>query len=348
MSDTHAQTVGFVRRSMVPPAPPPVRETGAVKWMRENLFSGWLNILLTIGSLAFIAWALAHLLPWFVQSVWVADSLSECREIRNARYGEDAASACFAVITDRWNQLLFGFYPQELYWRPVLALVLFLAATAPVLFQSIPRVTLWGSAAYPFVGYWLLWGGTIWGPLAVAAGFGVGWLAYVALAPRAGALGRAARLRGAAGRLRARPVLRGRWTPDGARARAGTRRPRGQRRQRRHPDAAPLGRHRPVADHYRRRAGAPLPDQPGRHDPCGTARARVGRRAAGSGGRPVRHQRRPVRHRRQHHHPAAPRQVDLRDPAGPATDPRDVDRPVGDGDAHVRAHSCRYSVRCSV
>ena len=31
MSDTHAQTVPFVRDTMLPAAPPPTRESGAVK-----------------------------------------------------------------------------------------------------------------------------------------------------------------------------------------------------------------------------------------------------------------------------------------------------------------------------
>ena len=182
MSDTHAQSVAFVRRDMVPPAAPPVAETGAIGWIRENLLSGWLNILLTVLSLFFIGWVLAQILPWFLQSVWTADSLAECREIRNEIYGSDAASACFAVITERWNQLLFGFYPQDLYWRPVLAFVLFLVAVAPILFQGLPRGSLWFSAAFPFLGYWLLWGGTIWGPLAMVAGIalamiGLGWVA---------------------------------------------------------------------------------------------------------------------------------------------------------------------------
>ena len=38
----------FVRSDMLPPQPPPMREQGAVKWLRDNLFSGWLNSILTI------------------------------------------------------------------------------------------------------------------------------------------------------------------------------------------------------------------------------------------------------------------------------------------------------------
>ena len=37
MSDLHAQTVAYARDTMLPPAPPPRRETGAVRWLRANL-----------------------------------------------------------------------------------------------------------------------------------------------------------------------------------------------------------------------------------------------------------------------------------------------------------------------
>ncbi|SES41818.1 L-glutamine ABC transporter membrane protein /L-glutamate ABC transporter membrane protein /L-aspartate ABC transporter membrane protein /L-asparagine ABC transporter membrane protein [Tranquillimonas rosea] len=178
MSDTHAQTVRFVRDSMIEPQEPPISETGVIRWVRENLFSGWLNILLTVVSLAVIYFALSHLLPWFLQMVWNAGSLSECREIRNERYGPDAASACFAVIRERWHQLLFGFYPVEAYWRAVLGFVVFLAGMSPVLFTSLPRKLLWASAATPFVCYALFWGGSIWGPVATALGFAIGAGAY--------------------------------------------------------------------------------------------------------------------------------------------------------------------------
>jgi hypothetical protein len=79
------------------------------------------------------------------------------------------------VLSDRWDQLVFGFYPPELYWRPILALVLFLAAIAPVLYDTLPRKMLYLTAAAPFLCVWLLWGGSIWNPIAVALGFVLGW-----------------------------------------------------------------------------------------------------------------------------------------------------------------------------
>ena len=171
MSDTHAQTVAFVRDTMLPETAPPVAERGVVKWMRENLFSSWLNAILTILALYVIYLVLAAILPWMLNGIWQADSLSQCREIRDANLGEGHEAACFAVITERWNQLLFGFYPSHLYWRPILALVLFGVAIVPVLFASVPRKMLWVTAIAPFAMFYLLWGGSIWGPVSVLLGF---------------------------------------------------------------------------------------------------------------------------------------------------------------------------------
>jgi general L-amino acid transport system permease protein len=114
--------------------------------------------------------------------VWNADSLNECREIMMATWGSTHGHACWAVINDRWLQLLFGFYPSHLYWRPILALVLLLVALAPVLYSDrVPTKMLIFTAIYPFLMPFLMWGGTIWGPISAALGFVVGWFAYSVL-----------------------------------------------------------------------------------------------------------------------------------------------------------------------
>jgi general L-amino acid transport system permease protein len=178
MSDTHAMSVAYARDTMIEEQEPPQSEVGVVKWLRVNLFSGWLNILLTVISLYVIWWSLSHVVPWAVFGIWDAGSLNECREIRDARFGPDASVACWAVIAERWPQLMFGFYPSELYWRPILAFAIFLLSVMPVLFPELPRKTMWLSAASPFLIVWLIWGGSIWMPIAVALGFVVGWLAF--------------------------------------------------------------------------------------------------------------------------------------------------------------------------
>ncbi|OWJ74736.1 amino acid ABC transporter permease [Haematobacter genomosp. 1] len=165
MSDT-----SFVRKHMLEPEHPPARERGAVKWLRENLFSGPVNIILTVIALYICYLILAAVGPWLARSVWHGSSLTECRQIIAERYGPGVTGACFAVISERWNQLLFGFYPRQLYWRPTLAMMLLLVAIAPILFNRMPRALLYFTPFYPAVAYWLLWGGTLWYPLAVMAG----------------------------------------------------------------------------------------------------------------------------------------------------------------------------------
>ncbi len=174
MSDTSAPSVAFVRDQMIPEQTPPLLEKGAIKWLRENLFSGWLNTILTLASLAVIWWSLAAIGPWLLNTVWNAESLRACRTILDG-----ASGACFAVINDRWHQLLFGFYPTQHYWRPVLTFVLMIVALAPVLFTGLPRKALFFSAAYPFIAYHLLWGGSLWFPVGAALGFVAGYVAFV-------------------------------------------------------------------------------------------------------------------------------------------------------------------------
>ncbi|MEM6914840.1 MAG: amino acid ABC transporter permease, partial [Pseudomonadota bacterium] len=179
MSTQTAHT-SFVRKEMLPEQAPPAREAGAIKWLRENLFSSIPNAIMTIVSLYVIYVVLAGVLPWMVNGIWDAGSLNECREIRDARYGPSSGEhghgvACWAVLVDRWDQLMFGFYPSELYWRPILAFLLFFGAILPILYDNLSRKLLYVSAAAPFICFWLLWGGSIWSPILVAAGFGIGW-----------------------------------------------------------------------------------------------------------------------------------------------------------------------------
>ena len=179
----------FVRNEMLPPQVPPSGQIGALRWMRENLFSGPLNTILTVLSLLVVYWIVAHIGPWFGNAVWNAGSLAECRQILDG-----ATGACFAVIRDRWSQLLYGFYPSNLFWRPNLALLLMVVALAPILFSAVPRKLLWFSALYPAVAFWLLWGGSIWVPVTVLAGIGIGYGVFRVLGRLSSILGMVAGL----------------------------------------------------------------------------------------------------------------------------------------------------------
>ncbi len=177
MTDTNTHGVGYVRDKMLPEQSPPVGEKGVIKWMRENLFSSWLNIVLTAISLYVVYIVLALVLPWSFGGIWNAGSLTECREVLFSFYKNSHDGACWAVIEDRWLQLLFGFYPPEEYWRPILAFVLLFVALAPILFaDKVSSKMMWFTLSYPFLAVWLIWGGSFWTPIFVAFGFVVGFI----------------------------------------------------------------------------------------------------------------------------------------------------------------------------
>ncbi|MEM6759439.1 MAG: amino acid ABC transporter permease [Pseudomonadota bacterium] len=166
--------ISFVRTEQLPPQAPPASEVGIVGWMRVNLFNGVWGSLLTLVSLYAIYSLLAFVLPWLFNGVWNTSSLAECREVLDGARG-----GCFSVLTERVNQLLFGFtYPEELYWRPTLAFVLLFAAAAPVLFFKLPRQMLIFTALYPFVAYYLIWGGALGTPIVALLGFAGGYVVF--------------------------------------------------------------------------------------------------------------------------------------------------------------------------
>ena len=148
----------FARTEMLPPMAPPITERGAVKWLRENLFSTPFNIALTLAGLAAIVWLITASLPWWLNSVWTASSLTECRQIVEASAGPGATGACWAMIREWWGAFLFGFYPPDQWWRPILAFGFLFAALAPVLFSGQKRnltIVLGAVAAFLLVTLYL-------------------------------------------------------------------------------------------------------------------------------------------------------------------------------------------------
>lgn len=171
MSD---RTIAFVRTKEVPAMPPPPNAAGPMKWIKDNLFATPTNGVLTVLAFLAIYMILSGAIPWMVNGIWTSPSLAVCRDILDGTVG-----ACFAVLAERWNQLLFGFqYPADIYWRPGLAFTLLFVAAAPVLFFDLPRKLLIFTALYPFLAYWLVWGGSIFGPLLALAGFVAGYYVY--------------------------------------------------------------------------------------------------------------------------------------------------------------------------
>ena len=222
----------YVRLHMLAAQEPPVSERGVVKWGRENLFSGWVNSILTVLSLVVLYKLVTLMLPWLLHGVWNASSQVECRAIVLQNFGPDATGACWAMIHARWYQFIFGFFPPTAWWRPIIDFALLFVGLAPILYSDNRRSAailvgfvsvltvlimlplgvsvwlllgtlvvmagltflaytathrlLWVVAIYPFLSVWLLWGGSVWGPVMAMAGFGVLVAGYILISPRLG------------------------------------------------------------------------------------------------------------------------------------------------------------------
>jgi len=135
-----------------PDLAPPPGERGIVKWLRENLFSGPVNTILTLLGFAFLVWALPPVITWaFLTADWVGTSSQDCT----------SGGACWAVITQRFEQFIFGYIPDGTEWRWTLAFILLGVALAPLLFWDLPyrKYWLYFTLAYPVLAVWLLYGG---------------------------------------------------------------------------------------------------------------------------------------------------------------------------------------------
>ena len=181
--------MSYVRTEMLGEKSPPPSTVGVLGWLRANLFSSVSNTVLTIVSLYVIVSVFSNILPWIFNGVWNASSLTECREIFAERYGEGVEFGCWAVIADRWDQIIFGFYSADQYWRPILGWIMIGVSFLPVLYPNVSRklyiVTVVTIFAYP----WLIWGGSIWSPISIAFGFVAGYFAYRFASSVVGALG---------------------------------------------------------------------------------------------------------------------------------------------------------------
>ncbi|WP_439596697.1 amino acid ABC transporter permease [Falsiroseomonas sp.] len=144
------------------PRTAPIATTGAAAWMRANLFSSWINTAVTLAlGYLLVRWTMGFIDWAFVNAIWsvpmngnLADT-SACREIRGT-------GACWAVIQEKHRFILFGTYPYDEHWRPLLVCALFIGlyiVSAMRRFWSWVLVPIW-VVTLAVIGV-LMWGGIL-------------------------------------------------------------------------------------------------------------------------------------------------------------------------------------------
>jgi general L-amino acid transport system permease protein len=181
----------YVRSDKIEALPPPNLARGPLAWMRENLFSGPVNTLLTL----LVIYLLYLVIPPVVRfmltdAVWLGSDRSVCREDTVGH----PVGACWAFIIDKINFFTYGSYPGAERWRVNIFFGLLAIGVGWLLWLKAPRRDL--GAIYffwifPLASYVLLTGGDInfgrgfWPIFAIASLVFIGLLAAAAMALKA-------------------------------------------------------------------------------------------------------------------------------------------------------------------
>ena len=156
--------MSWVRTEMALAQPAPAGERGAVAWVRRNLIGSTGDTILTILGIVVVLWILPQVINWaFINAQWTGPNRSVCATIAQGGVQPDGWSgACWAFVNAKFGQFMFGTYPIEERWRPVLAGILFVALLVPMLIPRVPRKGLNAILLFlvlPVVSFFLLSGG---------------------------------------------------------------------------------------------------------------------------------------------------------------------------------------------
>ena len=103
----------------IAPRPAPVRTEGIVAWMRINLFRDWATALLTVLIGGGLLYLIPQFLSWAVFRASWAPNFNACRV--------EGVGACWGVVAEKYRIILFGRYPFDQQWRPLVATLLMLS-----------------------------------------------------------------------------------------------------------------------------------------------------------------------------------------------------------------------------
>ena len=136
----------YVRAAPVEAMPAPGATTGAVGWIRANLFSSPANIALTLFSALLIYWIIPPMIDFlFLHAVWSGSDREAC--LPTAERPE--VGACWAFVRDRFFYFIYGSYPIPERWRVDVFFAMLAVGIFWMLWLEAPRRDL--GALYFFV-----------------------------------------------------------------------------------------------------------------------------------------------------------------------------------------------------
>jgi general L-amino acid transport system permease protein len=157
-------SITYVREGFLEAEKPPMSDKSPLIWIRKNLFASWQDSILTIIALTAVVYLLPPALNWlFVSAVWTGTERAACLTVdQGGQLPSGWSGACWAYVGDRFVQFMFGSYPRDELWRPLLVVAMFVGLLIPFLMPKVPRKGLNAILlliVLPVVAFFLLLGG---------------------------------------------------------------------------------------------------------------------------------------------------------------------------------------------
>ncbi len=100
--------------------PAPVATEGFVPWVKANLLAGVFSSAVTVLVAAFIVNAGAALIDWGLLKAVFAPDANACQAARGI-------GACWGVVAEKYRFIVFGRFPFDQQWRPLVATLVLVA-----------------------------------------------------------------------------------------------------------------------------------------------------------------------------------------------------------------------------
>ena len=136
----------------LPARPAPAQTGGLVGWLRSNLFADTRTTVSTLILGGLLLWYLPSFLNWALFSAYWLPDAQACHPVE--------VGACWGVVAEKYRLIIFGRYPFEEQWRPLVATLLMMSlliASCTRAFWKPWLALAWAVVLAVF--FWLMLGG---------------------------------------------------------------------------------------------------------------------------------------------------------------------------------------------
>jgi general L-amino acid transport system permease protein len=102
------------------PRPAPVKTEGFVPWVKANLLGSVFSTAVTVLVAGLLVWGGARLIEWALLRAVFAPDATACQAARGI-------GACWGVVAEKYRLIIFGRFPFDQQWRPMIATIVLVA-----------------------------------------------------------------------------------------------------------------------------------------------------------------------------------------------------------------------------